>query len=407
MPWYKTGTVSVVQNSNAVIGTGTAFISNARVGDAFRGPDGGWYEVINIASDTAMSISPNYQGATNAAGAYALAPMQGYVKDSADALRALVNQYGAKLAALGTTGNYDTLPISKGGTGATSQPAAQSALGLVPTTSRLDVTTGRMVKVGDYGRNGGANIVQAASVDANALPVPASYVFNGGGINVPESAYLDVINHAAAGYSKQFATGLLTDNCYTRVQNNGNFGAWRQFVTRPIGGAITVAEGGTGGTTQATARTGLGLKSAAVADIVGPVSQAAGVPTGAVMSYSIDTTTGDRKTLYANGQMTFDGTRQANVAVGPGAFIAPAIARPAEFVGNVSSSSDLAFFTGGSATGNQLYATRQSLTSSTNLYLGAFINMGRSPATETPNLALGSTTAQSYLFWFSSVGRWF
>lgn len=74
--------------SNAVIGTGTAFIRNARVGDAFRGPDGEWYEVINIASDMALSIAPNYQGGAVAAGGYSLAPMQGYVKDSADALRA-------------------------------------------------------------------------------------------------------------------------------------------------------------------------------------------------------------------------------------------------------------------------------------------------------------------------------
>jgi hypothetical protein len=101
MPWYKTGTVSVTQNSNAVIGTGTAFIANSRVGDALRGPDGGWYEVTNIASDTALSISPNYQGSTNVSGVYALAPMQGYVKDSADALRALVNQFGGVLAVLG------------------------------------------------------------------------------------------------------------------------------------------------------------------------------------------------------------------------------------------------------------------------------------------------------------------
>jgi len=100
MPWYKTGTVSVVQNSNAVIGAGTAFISNSRVGDAFRGPDGGWYEVINIASDTALSISPPYKGATAGGGSYALAPMQGYVKDSADALRALVNNFGDLIASI-------------------------------------------------------------------------------------------------------------------------------------------------------------------------------------------------------------------------------------------------------------------------------------------------------------------
>ncbi|MEA1029399.1 hypothetical protein T3A99_12560 [Pseudomonas sp. N-137] len=101
MPWYKTGTVNVTLNSSAVIGTGTAFIANSRVGDAFRGPDGGWYEITNIASDTALAIDPPYQGATDAAGVYALAPMQGYVKGSADALRALVNQFGGVLAVLG------------------------------------------------------------------------------------------------------------------------------------------------------------------------------------------------------------------------------------------------------------------------------------------------------------------
>ncbi|WP_256581761.1 MULTISPECIES: hypothetical protein [unclassified Pseudomonas] len=88
MTWYKTGTVAVTPGSNAVLGTETSFIANARVGDAFRGPDGEWYEVTNIASDTAISIAPNYQGAAEAAGGYSLAPMQGYVKDSADALRA-------------------------------------------------------------------------------------------------------------------------------------------------------------------------------------------------------------------------------------------------------------------------------------------------------------------------------
>ncbi|MCT4498754.1 hypothetical protein N0U25_13195 [Pseudomonas sivasensis] len=88
MGWYKAGTVSVTAGSNAVIGSGTSFIANARVGDAFRGPDGRWYEVSNIASDTALSIAPNYQGTTAAGGGYSLAPMQGYVKESADQLRA-------------------------------------------------------------------------------------------------------------------------------------------------------------------------------------------------------------------------------------------------------------------------------------------------------------------------------
>lgn len=98
MTWYKAGTVAVALGSNAVLGTGTSFIANSRVGDAFRGPDGEWYEVTNIASDTALSIAPGYQGATVTAGGYSLAPMQGYVKDSADALRVATQEIASGVA---------------------------------------------------------------------------------------------------------------------------------------------------------------------------------------------------------------------------------------------------------------------------------------------------------------------
>lgn len=100
MPWYSSGTVAITANSATVTGTGTAFSANARTGDAFRGPDGRWYEITNIASATVLSIKPNYQGATASGQAYAIAPMQGYVKESADRLRQLVDQYGSQLAAL-------------------------------------------------------------------------------------------------------------------------------------------------------------------------------------------------------------------------------------------------------------------------------------------------------------------
>ncbi len=118
MPWYSAGTVAVTNNSPTVTGTGTTFSANARVGDAFRGPDGLWYEVTNVASATVISIKPNYQGATSAAGSYAIAPMQGYVKESADALRGFVNQYGALLASLGPVASWQPgSPFVLAGTG--------------------------------------------------------------------------------------------------------------------------------------------------------------------------------------------------------------------------------------------------------------------------------------------------
>lgn len=130
MPWYRTGTVSVTLDSNAVIGTGTAFVANSRVGDAFLGPDGGWYEVTNIASDTAMSIAPPYRGATNGAGAYSLTPVQGYTKDLADQARAMIQQWGSTLAGLGSVSTENIVPVAKGGTGGATPAAARTGLQL-------------------------------------------------------------------------------------------------------------------------------------------------------------------------------------------------------------------------------------------------------------------------------------
>ncbi|MFU7156563.1 hypothetical protein ACM74Y_30625, partial [Pseudomonas aeruginosa] len=100
MAWYSTGTVAVTLNSPTVTGTGTAFSANARVGDAFRGPDGRWYEVTNVASSTVISIKPNYQGSTASGQAYAVAPILGYDKDLSDRFNLIANQWGATLAGI-------------------------------------------------------------------------------------------------------------------------------------------------------------------------------------------------------------------------------------------------------------------------------------------------------------------
>lgn len=213
MPWSKSGTVYVTQNSNAVFGAGTAFLSNGRVGDAFRGPDGGWYEVTNIASDSAISIDPPYKGATNPSGGYALAPMQGYVKDSADALRGLVNTYGAKLAQLGTTGNYDTLPLSKGGTGlvVSTLPELLIALGAMPvaggayspTFNSLKVVTGATPSAqGAYigwNETNGSNLSGAVSFTCN----------QGGGAGGFSWRTVNAANNAAGPFMTYSYAGVL------------------------------------------------------------------------------------------------------------------------------------------------------------------------------------------------------
>lgn len=177
MAWYKAGTVSVTAGSNAVIGSGTSFIANVRVGDGFRGPDGAWYEINNIASDTALSIAPNYLGPTLSSGIYAVMPVQGYNKDSADQLRAATKVIATipetkqdknnNLTAFSSlAGAADRLPYFTGA-GALSlavitgkarallarndTAGMQAELALVPVSSSQDATAGRLVTPGWMG----------------------------------------------------------------------------------------------------------------------------------------------------------------------------------------------------------------------------------------------------------------
>lgn len=140
MPWHRLGTVSVTQNSNTVTGVNTAFAANTRIGDAFIGPDGRQYELGNVASDTVISIIPPYLGATASGASYAIAPIQGYEKALADQVRDWVNTYGAKMAALGTTGNYEILPVEKGGTGGTDGATARAGITAAKSGANSDIT---------------------------------------------------------------------------------------------------------------------------------------------------------------------------------------------------------------------------------------------------------------------------
>ncbi|VVM54595.1 hypothetical protein PS684_00101 [Pseudomonas fluorescens] len=119
MPWLRGGTVAVTNGSTTVVGTNADFAANAKNGDAFVGPDGANYEIGNVASATVISIIPAYKGPTASGVTYAIMPVQGYPKALADAFSDINRQWGAKLSALGSTGNYEILPIAKGGTGST------------------------------------------------------------------------------------------------------------------------------------------------------------------------------------------------------------------------------------------------------------------------------------------------
>ncbi|MBA6067705.1 phage tail fiber protein [Pseudomonas mosselii] len=257
MPWYRQGTVAVTNGQTTVTGVSTDFALNARVGDAFQGPDGRWYEVANIASSTVLSILPAYQGSTVAAGSYGLAPMQGYVKESADRLRQLVEQYGGTLALFGNatdvvtlrtnigaaksgvngditsiTGLTTALSIEQGGTGATTAAAARTAL--------------NVMAVGAGGWLGASTVDNGNMNSARQTGLYSAL----NAINSPASALqlLSTDWGADPRWQSQLALGVSLNRAFFRSILKDQTGAtsWAEFyhtgnTTRGSGGALSAA----------------------------------------------------------------------------------------------------------------------------------------------------------------------
>ena len=93
MAWYKTGTVTVTNNSSTVTGSGTNFVSGAQVGFGFQGPNGLVYEITAINSSTSLTITPVYGGSTASGQSYAIVPTQGLTAALASDVTDLITDY--------------------------------------------------------------------------------------------------------------------------------------------------------------------------------------------------------------------------------------------------------------------------------------------------------------------------
>lgn len=262
MAWYKTGVISVNIGSTSVTGEGTKFASNARVGDGFRGPDGKWYEIVNIASETVLGIFPAYSGAVNAVqtSQWTIAPLQGYNKDSADRLRAITDNISStiasiankqdkndKLTAISNSGTYasPSFPLLNPNGTATMQPmsdeglllvrqatpeAMQTRLKLTPVTSRTDKTDGRLVTPGWQGY-GGNGIVISGPGEANSIRYAGNY-YASGPVGTPESyGFLQHFNITPTDSAQEFLS-ITSGLKYTRILSEGVWSSWKTLTTR-------------------------------------------------------------------------------------------------------------------------------------------------------------------------------
>ncbi|USY23937.1 hypothetical protein NIZ92_11440 [Alcaligenes sp. 1735tsa3] len=204
MAWYDAGTVKVTLNSATVTGTGTQWLAGARQGEAFVAPDGRLYEVLNVASDTSLTLTKPYIGATATGQKYALAPMQGYVKELADRAAELL----PVLSEIGT-----------------------AAKGTV-TTETTDATVGRVARIGDWGL--GANAGVAADVvvlnnSANGFYRSGTGATAGKPVNNSGDGYIKF------GWSGAYGTYLYgsptADKLWYQHLNNGEAKGWKELMT--------------------------------------------------------------------------------------------------------------------------------------------------------------------------------
>lgn len=234
MGWYKEGKVNVVAGQTNVTGVGTNFAANTLTGDAFIGPDGQWYEVINAPSPTTLSISPAYRSATASNANYALMPVQGYQRDLAIAAGDIIRQWGATLAALGTVSTENVVPVTKGGTGATTAATARTNLGLgTAAVANLGVAAGNVMAVGAGGWLG-SSIVESS--DTNNQRQTGLYSLNGA-LNSPLGAGLWQMLSSDFGsdprWQSQLALGIYNNKAFMRsIQKNQALStAWAEFYT--------------------------------------------------------------------------------------------------------------------------------------------------------------------------------
>jgi len=74
--WIRTGTVALSNGSPDVTGTGTGFLAaGVQPGYEFRDAAGVAYEVLSVTSDTLLTLTQTYAGATASGAAYTIVPM--------------------------------------------------------------------------------------------------------------------------------------------------------------------------------------------------------------------------------------------------------------------------------------------------------------------------------------------
>ena len=145
------------------------------------------------------------------------------------------------------TVSIGTVPITKGGTGATSASAARTALGVIadPLTTRGDVVTRGASATQRLALGSSGTVLQSNGTDVVYGTVPVASI----------AGTLPLANGGTAATSAAAALASLgADAKYATLGSNSNITALTGLTTD-----LSIAQGGTGSSSASAARTALGL----------------------------------------------------------------------------------------------------------------------------------------------------
>ena len=288
MAWYKTGTVTVTNGSATVTGAGTAFVGAVLAGQGFAAPDGKIYEIEAVVSATGLTLASPYLGATAAGASYGIIPTIGGLSAFASrldtlltAMQGVVDGAGQGKFAAGTPAAPGMRFTADGDTGLTNPAPNQLGMvtggvlrallsgtafnlsvpitGLAVTQSATDTTAGRVSTVGWMGLGGQISGILAPGDDLNNIVTTGWFEIGTGTLNSPLGGQNGICfsMYKSSGRVFQIAyriAGGFAIDVYSRISYASGPVLWSAWT-----------------------------KSLNQANILGTVSQASGVPTGAVI----------------------------------------------------------------------------------------------------------------------------
>jgi hypothetical protein len=261
MSWYKTGTVTVTNGSATVTGAGTLFVGAVQAGAAFVGPNRQVYEVVAVISATQLTISPAYVGSSQPGAAYGIFPTYAALVSFNTRLNTLLVNYESVLTGAGAgkfLNGTAALPsmsfVSDPDTGlyrpASNQMAASTGgvrrwllsntafqvdvpiTGTAVTQNDLDMTSGRLMKVG-YGGLGSGSPPSPPNNDMDDFEICGFFQFTSTDANIPFSfgAGINLARFDALGGQLAIERAPNGRMAYRPSPDGTTFGDWRTVIT--------------------------------------------------------------------------------------------------------------------------------------------------------------------------------